>query len=142
MNNIVTKDLVKTGFIAAGVMNISGVLLFSRELTNEAINNADPVVMSNFGLLMIMIWGLTYIAAAMTRTDLKWLAGVFALEKLIYVLAWVNWITAHSLQDLREADFMAVAFYSIYGINDLVFMMFFAWIFMRNPNVNASRMIR
>ena len=35
---------VKKGFIAAGLMNIGGVLLFSRAFTNTAINTADPVV--------------------------------------------------------------------------------------------------
>ena len=41
-------NLVKNGFIAAAFMNIGGVLLFSRAFTNDAINQADPVVMSNF----------------------------------------------------------------------------------------------
>ena len=52
------RNLVKNGLIAAGLMNIVGVLVFSRAFTNLAINNADPVVMSNFGLLMIAVWGL------------------------------------------------------------------------------------
>ena len=51
---------MKNGFIAAGLMNIGSVLLFSRGFTNSAINTADPVVMSNFGLLMIVVWGLAY----------------------------------------------------------------------------------
>ena len=48
-------NLVRNGFIAAALMNIGGVLLFSRAFTNDAINQADPVVMSNFGLLMIVV---------------------------------------------------------------------------------------
>ena len=36
-----TKNLVRNGFIAAGLMNIGGVLVFSRGFTNVAINNAD-----------------------------------------------------------------------------------------------------
>jgi hypothetical protein len=48
-------NLVKNGFIAAAFINIGGVLLFSRAFTNDAINQADPVVMSNFGLLMIVV---------------------------------------------------------------------------------------
>ncbi|WP_239685977.1 hypothetical protein [Photobacterium swingsii] len=51
-------DTIKLGFIAAALMNIGGVMVFSRALTNTVINQFDPVVMSNFGLLMIMIWGL------------------------------------------------------------------------------------
>ncbi len=66
MNKNLTR-YIPHGFIAAGMMNIGGVLLFSRAFTNQAINQADPVVMSNFGLLMIIIWGLAYISVAKNR---------------------------------------------------------------------------
>lgn len=39
-------------------MNIGGVLLFSQVFTNDAITEANPVVMSDFGPLMIAVWGL------------------------------------------------------------------------------------
>mgnify|MGYP001032208927 CR=1 FL=1 len=64
-------NLIGNGFIAAGLMNIGGVLFFSRVFTNEAINQADPVVMSNFGLLMIVVWGLAYWGRLLSR-------GIFA----------------------------------------------------------------
>lgn len=54
------KNLIRNGLISAGLMNIGGVLVFSRAFTNVAINNADPVLMSNVGLLMIAVWGLAY----------------------------------------------------------------------------------
>lgn len=110
-------------------MNIAGVLVFSRAFTNEAINNADPVVMSNFGLLMIVIWGLAYLGAATVTSSIKWLAGAFAIEKLIYVTVWYKWLSLNSLAALYSTDLFAGAFYSIYGLNDLLFMVFFAWIF-------------
>ncbi|MDA7863098.1 hypothetical protein N9953_02090 [Akkermansiaceae bacterium] len=59
-----TEKILREGLFAAVAMNIGGVLLFSKGLTNEAINEADPVVMSNFGLVMIMVWGLAYAGAA------------------------------------------------------------------------------
>jgi len=62
---------MQNGFIAAGLMNIGGVLLFSHAFTNSAINTADPVVMSNFGLLMIVVWGLAYLGAAAIGTNIK-----------------------------------------------------------------------
>ena len=122
--------LIKTGFIAAGLMNIGGVLLFSRAFTNTAINNADPVVMSNFGLLMIAVWGLAYWGAAAINANIKWLAGAFALEKLVYVVVWVMWLSKNSLPELYAKDGFAGAFFSIYGVNDFVFMLFFAWVFL------------
>ena len=119
------KKLIKNGFIAAGLMNIGGVLLFSRGFTNSALNTADPVVMSNFGLLMIAVWGLAYLGAAAIDANIKWLAGAFALEKLVYVVVWVTWLSANSLQQLYAKDVFAGVFYSIYGLNDFVFMLFF-----------------
>ena len=124
------KNLIKNGFIAAGLMNIGGVLLFSRGFTNSAINNADPVVMSNFGLVMIAVWGLAYLGAAAINANVKWLAGAFALEKLVYVVVWAMWLSKNSLPELYAKDVFAGAFYSIYGLNDFVFMVFFAWVFL------------
>ncbi len=111
-------------------MNIAGVIVFSRAFTNSAINNADPLVMSNFGLVMIVIWGLAYLSATTIISNIKWLIGVFALEKLIYVLVWVIWLSENSLTQLYSKDLLAGAFYSIYGINDLVFMLFFVRVFL------------
>ncbi|WP_211293270.1 hypothetical protein [Brunnivagina elsteri] len=122
--------MVKNGLIAAAFMNIGGVLVFSRVFTNVAINNADPIVMSNFGLLMIVVWGLTYLGTAFIQSNIKWLIGAFAIEKLVYVVAWVRWISENSLAPLYSQDVFAGAFYSIYGLNDLVFMLFFAWVFL------------
>ncbi len=128
------KRVIRNGLIAAGVMNIAGVLLFSRAFTNTAINQADPVVMSNFGLLMIVVWGLAYIGAASVTSSIKWLAGAFALEKLVYVVVWIRWLSDNSLTQLYSKDPMAAAFFSIYGANDLMFLLFFAWVFRKQSS--------
>ncbi|ERP92347.1 hypothetical protein Q670_09225 [Alcanivorax sp. P2S70] len=122
------SNLTRNGFIAAALMNIGGVMLFSRAFTNDAINQADPVVMSNFGLMMIVVWGLAYLGAAFVRGDLRWLAAAFAVEKLVYVVAWSVWMSSHSLGAVYEQDLFAGVFYSIYGLNDLAFMVFFGWV--------------
>lgn len=124
------RNLINKGLIAAALMNIGGVLIFSRGFTNLAINNADLVVMSNFGLLMIVVWGLAYLSAATINSDIRWLAGVFALEKLVYFVFWVLWLLGNSLSDVYSKDVFAGIFYSIYGINDFTFMLFFAYIFL------------
>jgi len=123
-------DNVKFGFLAAAMMNIGGVLIFSRGFTNSVINEFDPVVMSNFGLLIIVVWGLAYLGAASITAGMKWLAGAFAIEKLVYVVAWLLWFKENSLGAVYEQDLFAGIFYSIYGLNDFVFMLFFAWVFM------------
>ncbi len=125
------KNLIRNGLIVAGLMNIGGVLVFSRAFSNVAINNADPIVMSNFGLLMIAVWGLAYLGAAAITSSVTWLVGAFALEKLVYVLAWCAWHSENSLAKLYSQDFFAGVFFSIYGPNDFVFMLFFAWVFIQ-----------
>ena len=103
------------GFVAAGLMNIGGVLVFSRAFTNTAINEADPVVMSNFGLLMIVVWGLAYLGAATVTSGVRWIAGAFALEKLVYVVVWFQWLSANSLDDLYAKDVWAGVFFSLFA---------------------------
>ena len=122
------KKLVTNGLLAAGFMNVFGVLVFSRLFSNVAINEADPAVMSNFGLLMITVWGLAYIGAATISANIKWLAGVFAVEKLVYVAVWLAGQSSNSLTELYSKDLFAGVFYTIYGVNDAVFMLFFAWV--------------
>ena len=78
---------------------------------------------------MIAVWGLAYLGAAAVTSSIKWLVGAFALEKLVYVVIWFWWLSENSLEQLYSKDFFAGVFYSIYGANDLVFMLFFAWVF-------------
>ncbi|GAL02259.1 hypothetical protein JCM19237_5152 [Photobacterium aphoticum] len=126
--------VVKGGFIAAALMNLGGVLILSRFFTNTAINETDPVVMSNFGLLMIVVWGLAFLGAAMVEGNVKWLAGAFVIEKLVYVISWVYWFANNSLPAVYDADLFAGVFYTIYGLNDFIFMLFFLWVFMKSPS--------
>lgn len=125
------KATLSKGFLAAGIMNTAGVLIFSRVFTNDVIPETDPIVMSYFGLLMIIIWGLAYIAVAKYFEKVKWLVGVFVLEKLCYVIAYIYWFSNNNLLDVYDQDLMAGLFYSIYGLNDLVFMLFFIYVFLK-----------
>lgn len=126
---IKNKTITK-GFIIAGLMNLS-VLIFSRFFTNSTIPEFDPAVMSNFGLLMIVFWGLAYMSVAKNYNNLKWLVGVFVVEKFAYGFNWTKWILNNNLSDVYEKDTMAGMFYSVYGINDWVFFVFFLFVFFR-----------
>ena len=123
------QKLIKNGFILAALMNFS-VLLFSRGFTNIAINEADPIVMSNFGLLMIVIWGVAYLATSTVNSNIKWLAATFALEKLIYGIIWINWLLTNNLEAVYSTDIFAGIFYTVYGLNDFLFMIFFSYVFL------------
>jgi hypothetical protein len=119
-------------------MNISGVFVFSRLFTNTALSSADPVVMSTFGLIMIVVWGLAYLGAAASNTRIRWLAGAFAVEKSVYVVNWMLWLSKNSLTELFATDAFAGAFYGVYGLNDLVCLLFFGWLFLSPPEENAG----
>ena len=129
-NMKINSKTIMQGFVLAGLMN-SSVLVFSRFFSNPTIAEFDPVVMSNFGLLMILVWGLAYISAAKNYAKVKWLVGVFAVEKLIYGCVWINWLLNNNIYDVYEKDTMAGLFYSIYGINDWLFFVFFLYVFLR-----------
>lgn len=124
------KGLIKKGMYLSGIMNIAGVLVFSRLFTNKVINETDPEVMSNFGLLMIVLWGLVYFAIASKWEQMKWVIGAVVIEKFIYGFTWAKWIMNHELSRVYEQDTMAGVFYSIYGLNDSLFCIFFLMVFL------------
>ncbi|GAK75770.1 hypothetical protein JCM19296_1362 [Nonlabens ulvanivorans] len=127
-----TKSTITKGFILSGIINTIGILFFTKGFTNDVIPETDPVVMSYFGLLMIMVWGgLAFIAVAKVFDKVKWLVGVFALEKLCYVIAYGYWFSNNSVQEVYDKDLIAGIFYSIYGLNDFLFMVFFGYVFIK-----------
>lgn len=127
----VKTETISKGFVLAGLMNIIGVLANSRFFTNAVIPAVDAEVMSNFGLLMIVVWGLAYISVAKDFERVKWLVGVFAVEKFIYGFVWTKWILNNSLAEVFAKDKFAGIFYAIYGVNDWVFFVFFLLVFIR-----------
>lgn len=133
----ITNELLIKGFILSGLMNILGVLTFSRFFTNAVIPEFDSQAMSNFGLLMIVLWGFVFIAVSKNFQHLKWLIAVLTLEKLIYATHWTKWMTTNNLADVFEKDKMAGIYYTIYGINDWVFFVFFLFVFIRLSRKNT-----
>ena len=128
----ISKRVIGKGFVLSGIMNIGGALIFSRFFTNKIIPEADPVVMSNFGLLMIIVWGLVFLSISQKYEQLNWLVGVFAIEKLIYGFNWINWISTNDLSAVYNKDQMAGIFYATYGVNDFLFFVFFLYIFIKS----------
>jgi len=58
-----------------------------------------------------------------------WLIAVFVIEKILYVIVYLSWISNNSLYEVFEKDTLAGIFYTIYGANDFLFGVFFAWVF-------------
>lgn len=126
-----TKNTITKGFILSGLLNIVAVLVLSRFFTNEFIPKYDNVVMSNFGLLMIVVWGFTYISVAKNYAKVKWIVTAFSIEKLIYVIIWIDWRLKNDVSSIFNEDMMAGIFYSIYGINNIFFFIFFTYVFIK-----------
>ena len=135
----ISKRVIGKGFVLSGIMNIGGALIFSRFFTNKTTPEADPVVMSNFGLLMIVVWGLVFLSISQKYEQLDWLIGVFAIEKFIYTLNWTNWISNNDLSVVFNKDLMAGIFYAVYGINDWLFFLFFLYVFINSFKLEKAK---
>jgi hypothetical protein len=133
----IKNDLISKGFILSGLMNFT-VLISSKFFTNTVIAEYDNKVMSNFGLLMIVIWGLAYISVAKNFTKVKWLIGLFAVEKFIYGTVWIIWHLNNNVSEVFAKDKLAGFFYSVYGINDWIFCIFFLLVFIRLLKLKQS----
>jgi hypothetical protein len=83
---------------------------------------------------MIMLWGAAYIAVSKSFEKVKWLIVIFVIEKLAYVSAYGFWFADHSLIEIYDKDLLAGLFYSIYGLNDFLFMIFFSYVFIKILN--------
>lgn len=133
-----TDKIIRKGFILAGLSNILGVIICSKFFTNDAMLATQPDIMGYFGLISIILWGFAYISVCKTYHQVRWLVGVFVIEKLAYVIAWLSFMTSRSLPSVYELDVLAGVFYTIYGPNDFMFMMFFAFVFMKLGQVASK----
>lgn len=131
--NVMNHNLIKNGFLASGIINVGGMLLFSKGLSNELLMATDPVLFSLPGCLSIILWGLAYIACRNAVFTAPYIALVFALEKLLYVVIWGIWLSqfGHTLPHLFEQDLLTGLFYAIYGANDALFMLLFIYAFVK-----------
>lgn len=123
------RPLVVKGFWLAGAYNVFGMLLFSRFFMNPLLAAVDPAVFSWLGQVAIVLWGLAYWAVASTYHRVPKLIAVFAVEKLVYVLAWLYWLSgkAQTLPAIASESMLTAVFFAVYGAGDLVFGLFFAW---------------
>ena len=126
-----SNKAIRNIFYLSGFINIIGTIVLSKFFTNQTLIDADPIVMSSFGLILITVWGLAFIAAGSNFQNNKWIIGVFAIEKISYVIAWFIWFSNNELIPLFEQDIFAGLFYSVYGLNDFLFFVFFIYVFFR-----------
>ena len=132
-----TETLIRYGFILAGLYNLGGILIFSAGFTNERLAQWYPEVFSLTGQIGILLWGLAYISIANCYDRVPMLTGVFALEKLLYTVTWVYWLSESGarLPELAAESPMSALFFTVYGLGDLVSCVFFGWVCWRTLRV-------
>eukprot|EP00977_Amphora_coffeiformis_P013490 scaffold3571_cov176-Amphora_coffeaeformis.AAC.6 len=104
-----------------------------------AIAAMNPNMFSPFGQLMVLVWGLAYLAVGWDCGSSGggiWL--VFALEKLCYVVGWIQWLaTNDSFTIVSDAwkegggfstQLLAPFFHGVYGSGDALFGSLFAYL--------------
>ncbi len=125
--------IIRYALISCGLINISSILLFSLFFTNPHLIENQPEVINNFGLVMIMIWGFAYIAAAQKIEGNRQILLAFASEKLAYVVVWAIWWQQNidQLTTIVQKDFLSAAFQVIYGLNDFIWFIFFVWAYFK-----------
>lgn len=127
------EKYIKNLFYLAGAVNILGTLTLSRFFTNESLVQIDPTIISSSGLILIIVWGLAFLATSNHYQKNRWIVGVFALEKITYVAMWCYWYFTkdYTLKSLFDLDFMTGFFYATFGLNDLLFLCFFCYVFFK-----------
>lgn len=122
------RRMITLGFIVGGCVNVFGSLLVSVGFTNRLPASLDPVVFSHFGFVAIMLWGLAYVAVSRSYQQVPSLVMVFALEKLVYTITWLLWMSrsADRIPGLFSEAPLTAAFFSTYGVVDFSFGVFFA----------------
>ena len=110
----------------------------------EAVADLNRNMFSPFGQLMVLVWGLAYLAVGWSSptTSRRSIGNVaiwfvFALEKLCYAVGWIQW---HSTNDwltiISDAwkegggfstQLQAPFFHGVYGLGDAIFGILFAY---------------
>lgn len=136
---------IQYGFIVGGLTNIIGIPIFSKFFANTYLLHIDPTTFSQVSLIAIMLWGFAYISVAAQVVRVPWIAVVFSVEKFFYTLIWAKWIWKHhtTLPEIYTQDWLTGFFYSVYGLNDFLFGVFFLLVFVhvRRATANSSNAV-
>ena len=105
----------------------SFIVLFSKGFSNN-LGAVDPLF-SPEGCIGILLWGAAYFALSKRYQSTPSMSIVFCLEKAFYGFHWLIWMLNHhgDISNLFAQDPLTGMFFAIYGIGDLIFMIFFGW---------------
>ena len=115
------------GFQIAALYNFF-IILFSKGFSNDL--GVVDMLFSSGGCIGILLWGAAYFSIAKRYQRTPSISLVFCLEKAFYGFHWLFWIIANhsTIPTTFSQDPLTGIFFSIYGIGDLIFMIFFGWV--------------
>lgn len=133
-------SLPTAGFFGAAACNIVGMLVVSKLFTNPLLAENDPAVFSWLGQVAIMLWGFAYLAVARHYRHVPFLLLVFFVEKMVYVVAWLTWLSEKSqlLPQIDAISPMTAGFFTAYGALDALFGVFFGVMFIKARKDNRA----
>lgn len=128
-----TDRLIRIGCWAAGLANIVGISVVSHFFTNDLLATNFPAVFSQAGNFLILLWGCAYIVAGLAAWQVPLMFLVFMVEKYFYAGTWLYWYLQHGdrLAAITAESWLTGTFYRFYGLNDLLWGLFFLWVFTR-----------
>lgn len=133
-----TKKMIQKIFWAAGLINIIGMLSVSLFFTSPYPAKYYPLVFSNFGMIVIMLWGLANIAVSSVYMHVRMLLFVFALERMAYTITWIIFIaTSGSLIPvIFQESIITGLILGSYGLCDAAFSLFFTWVGLKGYRIS------
>lgn len=122
---------------AAGIFNIGAVPIFSMLFTNPYPAKYYPAVFSDFGCIVIILWGLAYLSVSDVYMHNRALMMVFALEKMVYAATWIYFLVnmGNMLPEIFNESLITGIMFSSYGLIDIIFGLFFAWVSIRGYRI-------
>ncbi len=98
------------------------ILAPSLFLTNKHFYEVDPLMFNFKSTILILLWGLLTISVAWDYASVPYLFLVLAVEKLVYVIHWIQWIKKRpEWIDKVNNDINLAPFFHLYGVGDLFF---------------------
>ncbi len=122
-------------YIFAGLYNFS-LLLFNRFFTYD-ISKYDNLF-STSGIIVILALGLIYMSVYNTYEKIRLTNFAFFLAKLAYFIHWLRWFSLEKINAIYSEDFISGVLFSIYGIGDLMFGLFFLYIGINTSEKNKK----
>ena len=140
---MISAKTISQCYILAGCYNL-GIIPASK-FFQEDMGKIDSIFDPS-GCLLIVLWGMAYIAASPIVEKAPALSMVFGVEKVFYSLRWAVWVNSQTLDSIRtliQDDMITGLFFSLYGIGDGLFATLFLYsavtLWKQTPSDSATK---